>query len=135
MNKSGILKKSIDKIRSLESENIELKGENQRLRQMLGMKNLSDAIPPLSPPTSTGSESPNSLNASDLESDQKIIFIQRGVSPHSKFALCVFMFAVVAVNSFGLIWNESPHANYFGEDYNGETSRRSLLSSVEVCAI
>lgn len=92
MNKSGILKKSIDKIRSLECENVELKGENQRLRQMLGMKAMAEA-PPLSPPTSN-SGSPQPENDSQnifadpmhTETDQKIIFIQRGMTPHSKFA-------------------------------------------------
>lgn len=41
------------------------------------------------------------------------------------------MFAVVAVNSFGVILNEHPHADLFGDGYTGaETSRRTILSSI-----
>lgn len=142
MNKSGILKKSIDKIRTLEIENVELKLENQRLRQMLGAKSLSES--PLSPPISNSSSPMSHLNESSQsndatthlkvqssDADQKIIFIQRGVSPHTKFALCIFMFSIVALNSFGsLILNDRPHFDLNADNYNYETSRRTILSTV-----
>lgn len=34
------------------------------------------------------------------ENDHEVVFIQRRLAPHSKFALCIFMFAVVCLNSF-----------------------------------
>lgn len=148
MNKSGILKKSIDKIRSLETENVELKMENHRLRQMLGMKALPDTEPPpLSPPSSNSSSPmPHPIETSHYniessttapksqstpETDQKIIFIQRGVSPHSKFALCIFMFSVVALNSFGsLFLTDRPSFDYNDGNYNADTARRAILSTM-----
>lgn len=147
MNKSGILKKSIDKIRSLETENIELKMENHRLRQMLGMKALPDTGPtPLSPPNSNSSSPmPHSKETSHCienmtdapkpqstsETDQKIIFIQRGVAPHSKFALCIFMFSVVALNSFGSIFlTDRPSFDFNDGNYNVENARRAILSTM-----
>lgn len=138
--------KSIDKLRSLEIENVELKVENQRLRQMLGMKAISDAGSPLSPPISnSGSPMPQimsdpttQLNNSEplitpkIETDHKVVFIQRGLSPHSKFALCIFMFAVVSLNSFGsLILNDQrPNVDLADENYNMETARRAILSTM-----
>lgn len=147
MNKSGILKKSIDKIRSLETENIELKMENHRLRQMLGMKALPDTEPtPLSPPNSNSSSPmPHLIETSHYiesstdapksqstpETDQKIIFIQRGVAPHSKFALCIFMFSVVALNSFGsLFLTDRPNFDFNDGNYNAENARRAILSTM-----
>lgn len=147
MNKSGILKKSIDKIRSLETENIELKMENHRLREMLGMKAIPDTGPALISPPSSNSSSPmphlietshyidNSMDASKSQStpetDQKIIFIQRGVAPHSKFALCIFMFSVVALNSFGsLFLTDRPSFDFNDGKYNVENARRAILSTM-----
>lgn len=144
MNKSGILKKSIEKIRSLEAENIELKLENRRLKELVNSKSITDTMPLLSPPTSNiASPTPSSptssyegdsvnhtLNKSQTETDQqKIIFIQRGITPHSKFALCIFMFAVIALNNFGVLLNSNPDATVFNT-HNGGPSRRTILSHV-----
>lgn len=119
--------------------------ENQRLRQMLGMKAISDAGSPLSPQISSNSSSPmphissettqmnisEPIVTSNIETDHKVVFIQRGLSPHSKFALCIFMFAVVSLNSFGtLILNDRPNNNLADGTYNMETARRSILSTM-----
>lgn len=137
--------KSIDKLRSLEIENVELKMENQRLRQMLGVKSFSDAGSPLSPPISNSSSpmpqitepSPEQITAiattpANTETDHKVVFIQRGLTPHSKFALCIFMFAVVSLNSFGsLILNDQrPNFDVSDGNYNMETARRAILSTM-----
>lgn len=137
--------KSIDKLRSLELENVELKVENQRLRQMLGMKVFSETGSPLSPPLSSSSspmpqiasEATQTINSDPMISpkieptDHKVVFIQRGLSPHSKFALCIFMFAVVSLNSFGsLILNERPNIDLADGNYNMETARRAILSTM-----
>lgn len=138
MNKSGILKRSIDRIRLLETENADLRRENETLRDMLnataGMQTVEvETIPMLSPPHSNMSSpqpgSPSSIDSSSskasLDSEQKIIFIQHGISPHSKFALCMFMFAVVALNNFGgILLTEH---NYDSFETTG--TRRTILSS------
>lgn len=141
--------KSIDKLRSLELENVELKMENQRLRQMIGLKAFSEAGSPrgspLSPPLSNSSSpmpqmlsEPMQMISSDAlitpktePTDHKVIFIQRGLSPHSKFALCIFMFAVVSLNSFGsLILNDRPNIDLTDGNDNVETARRAILSTM-----
>lgn len=132
MNKSGILKKSIEKIRSLETQNSQLKLENRRLREMIsGKLSIETCMPsPAHSISQTASSMPGSPHSSDsCESDQKIVFIQRGLSPHSKFSLCIFMFALVALNNCGIILNERT-ANKF--EYGDETSasRRNILSTL-----
>lgn len=137
--------KSIDKLRSLEIENVELKMENQRLRQMLGMKAMSDSTgSPLSPPISNSSSPMPSLDATQMnisdpvavtpksnsETDHKVVFIQRGLSPHSKFALCVFMFAVVSLNSFGSLILNDHRPNIDLTDGNYMMARRAILSTM-----
>lgn len=133
MNKSGILKKSIDKIRSLEVENIELRLENQRLRQMLDAHTMPEIFEaPLSPPISdSSSPRPQAIKSQSIESDQKILFIQRGVSPHAKFALCMFMFSIISLNSFGslIALNDRPNSAW-SEGNTAATARRTILSTV-----
>lgn len=115
--------------------------ENQRLRQMLGVKSFAEAGSPLSPPVSNSS-SPmpqiiEPMNGSEqiltvkTENDHKVVFIQRGLTPHSKFALCIFVFAVVSLNSFGsLILNDRPNIDMTDGIYNMETARRTILSTM-----
>lgn len=115
--------------------------ENQRLRQMLGVKAFSDVGSPLSPPISNSSSpmpqiaEPMQTTISDstpnTETDHKVVFIQRGLSPHSKFALCIFVFAVVSLNSFGsLILTDRPNMDLSDGNYNMETARRVILSTM-----
>lgn len=132
MNKSGILKKSIEKIRSLETENTELKLENRRLKEMLQSQPMIQGTntPLPSPPISfSGSPMPDSpVSSESNDGDQKIVFLQRGIAPHSKFALCMFMFAVVALNNFGIFLNDQPNIDF---DSSGSiSSRRTILSSI-----
>lgn len=144
MNKSGILKRSIDRIRSLESENSELRRENEQLREMLnataGMQTIEvETIPLLSPPHSIHSNmsssqpsSPSSVDStssrSSLDSEQKVVFIQHGTSPHSKFALCIFMFAVIVLNNFGGFLLNDQNNEMF--ETTGSGSRRTILSAI-----
>lgn len=140
----------------MEIENVELKTENQRLRQMLGMKSFGEtAGSPLSPPTSNSS-SPMPHQICDVslsppqqmpiheqqtpsvktEPDHKVVFIQRGLTPHSKFALCIFMVGVVCLNSFGsIILTERPNMNMVDGNYNVETARRAILSTIDDVSI
>lgn len=67
----------------------------------------------------------------NTETDHKVVFIQRGLSPHSKFALCIFVFAVVSLNSFGsLILTDRPNMDLSDGNYNMETARRVILSTM-----
>lgn len=133
MNKSGILKRAIDRIRSLETENHDLRRENESLREMLnqtaGMQTIEvESIPLLSPPHSNLSSIPGSPSSIDSGSEQKIVFIQHGVSPHSKFALCIFMFAVVVLNNFGGFLLNEQNNDIF--ETAGTGSRRTILSAI-----
>lgn len=142
MNKSGILKRAIDRIRGLESENNDLRRENANLREMLnataGMQTIEvETIPLLSPPHSNMSSIPASPSSIDshsskasLDSEQKIVFIQHGVSPHSKFALCIFMFAVVVLNNFGGFLLNEQNNDIFESAGTGSGSRRTILSAI-----
>lgn len=141
MNKSGILKRSIDRIRFLEGENADLRRENEALREML---NATGALPTpdgesmqlLSPPHSNLSSTPGSPSSIDssgsarsLDSEQKIVFIQQGISPHNKFIMCAFMFAVVVLNNCGgFLLNEDNRDLVFESSPSG--TRRTILSAI-----
>lgn len=66
------------------------------------------------------------------ENDHKVVFIQRGLAPHSKFALCIFMFAVVSLNSFGslILSDDRPNIDMTDGIYSAETARRTILSTM-----
>lgn len=191
LNKSAILKKSIDKINDLENENYDLKMENARLRDLFNsgnvvgdvgiehsaLKNLllqktmnrqkrrytqstgssadynssNDRMTP--PPTSddsnpsspahsentVGSMSPladdeitteisRSYRDSEQSSAKRVRTSNRGMSTHSKLALCIFMFAIVTLNPLAsLLSNERSDSNGF--DNMISPSRRSILTS------
>lgn len=125
--------------------------ENQRLRQMLGMKSFGEtsAGSPLSPPISNSSSPMPQMSDASLsppqmtiyeqqmpsvktETDHKVVFIQRGLTPHSKFALCIFMVGVVCLNSFGsIILTDRPNMDMSDGNYNVETARRAILSTID----
>lgn len=135
MNKSGILKKSIEKIRSLESENGQLKLENRRLKEMISGRvepleaNITFSMNSVAQTTLSAPSSPQSNDSNSA--DQKIVFIQRGMSPHSKFSLCVFMFAFVAISNFGIISDDNHRSsNEFVYGDGGGASRRTILSTL-----
>lgn len=66
------------------------------------------------------------------ETDHKVVFIQRGLTPHSKFALCIFMVGVVCLNSFGsIILTDRPNMDLADGNYNVETARRAILSTID----
>lgn len=194
LNKSAILKKSIDKINDLENENYDLKMENARLREVLSggngsgdtgvdnstLKNLllqktlnrqkrrytqssvgssadynsgTDRMTP--PPTSDESnpslspahsdntagsmpssplgdeeistEITHSYHDSEHPAAKRVRTSNRGMSTHSKLALCVFMFAIITLNPLASLLNSSSR----GSDLDGmvSPSRRNILAS------
>lgn len=168
LNKSAILKKSVEKIKDLQKENHDLKSENKRLKKelnslrggpapMVTLEQLlndgkkkskeiyhSHASPamsedvPMTPPRSDESNpsssppySDSSMPPSPFSGRDETISSVRGMTPHSRLALCVFMFAVMAINPF------SHFANSNAASMNSDSSpfRRQLMSSENECKL
>ncbi|XP_017071304.1 sterol regulatory element-binding protein 2 [Drosophila eugracilis] len=172
LNKSAVLRKSIDKIRDLQRQTHDLKAELQRLQRQLmdrdgskvkdllqlgtrtgraskkrresSMTSTTDAglTPPRSdvsdpslspmhsdislPPSpyggSTASCSSGSTNDEILVGPSSM----RGMATHSRLALCMFMFAILAVNPFKTFLQRGQYGN---DDDIGELSgQRRILS-------
>lgn len=154
LNKSAILRKAIEYIRFLQNSNTKLKQENmalkmaarkQTLKDLLAAGNtniddmaqecVGDITPPhsdvssLSPPHSDNSlpPSPDVYSASmKEESDDETIGISRGMLDHSRMALCMFMFVVLAFNPFGIALN-----NFSGGSMDFTSGIRRTTLSVD----
>lgn len=121
LHKSAILRKAIDHIRYLQSQNNKLKQENMYLKNIMteskhGLKDLlitqqnanamtpprsDESNPSLSPTHSSMPSSPSSpFDEMKDESDEgsDIITSVRGMTSHSRLTLCMFMLAVFIVN-------------------------------------
>lgn len=162
LNKSAILKQSIDKIHDLEDENYELKMENARLREWFSNKmngdptadsstlkvllmqkttnrqpkrrytnssngGYSSGAERMTPPPTSDESNPSyspahsdnvSMPGSPLAEDEisqsfneseppaaKRARSSRGMTTHSKLALCAFMFAVITLNPLASFLN------------------------------
>lgn len=168
LNKSAILKKSVEKIKDLQKENYDLKSENKRLKKELislrggpapmvtleqllidgvGKKKTkeiyhSHASPamsedaPMTPPRSDESNPSSSPPYSDCsmppspmsgrdDSNSSV----RGMTSHSRLALCVFMFAVLAINPF----SHFASTGSLGNSFDASPSRRTILSAENDC--
>ncbi|KAK5643835.1 hypothetical protein RI129_007680 [Pyrocoelia pectoralis] len=148
LNKSAILRKAIEYIRFLQNSNAKLKQENMALKMaarkntlkdllVTGSTNVSEASmadydPAYTPPHSdVSSFSPeHSLPSSPeypmeikTDSDDETKTITRGMLDHSKMALCMFMFAIISFNPFGVAFNKLSGRS---DDYSG--TNRLLLS-------
>ncbi|XP_064545207.1 sterol regulatory element-binding protein 1 [Drosophila montana] len=182
LNKSAVLRKSIDKIRDLQRQNYELKSELQRLQRelmardgskvkdLLQLGNSSSTIvgstskkrrqqslacdtdAGLTPPRSDMSDPSSSPLHSDISlppspyggstascssgsSKEELLVVpssMRGMATHSRLALCMFMFAVLAVNPFKALLQRSQFGadDFDADDLGGELSRqrRSILA-------
>ncbi|XP_023178234.2 sterol regulatory element-binding protein 1 [Drosophila hydei] len=181
LNKSAVLRKSIDKIRDLQRQNYDLKSELQRLQRelmardgskvkdllQLGNSNSNtivnstskkrrqqstcDTDAGLTPPRSDISDPSSSPLHSDISlppspyggstgscsSKDEVLVVpssMRGMANHSRLALCMFMFAVLAVNPFKKLLQHSQFGtdsnDFDDDDLGGEMSRqrRSILA-------
>uniref|UniRef100_T1GD58 BHLH domain-containing protein n=1 Tax=Megaselia scalaris TaxID=36166 RepID=T1GD58_MEGSC len=191
LNKSAVLRKSIDKIRELSRQNYELKAEVQRLQRELvnrdGLKvkdllhvNLkkrktpldvmdvclggsvngpsakrpNENNVPLTPPRSDESNPSLSPTHSDISSlsmpssplfaenssmngsvkdmssnEDELISIPsvRGMGSHARLTLCMFMFAMLAINPFKAFLGDDGASSYTAEEDVGGI-RRNILS-------
>ncbi|KAI8118489.1 Sterol regulatory element-binding protein 2 [Lucilia cuprina] len=178
LNKSAVLRKSVDKIRDLQRQNYELKMEVQRLQSELMSRDGSkvqdllhpsgrgkkrkpstghheDIImygkeqslmtpprsdvsdPSLSPPHSDislppspydGSSSSSSIKDGDLDILPKSM---QGMAAHSRLALCMFMFAIIAINPFkNFLGGYDAERNYIFDDED-LVGQRKILSIEE----
>ncbi|XP_068148507.1 sterol regulatory element-binding protein 1 [Drosophila tropicalis] len=169
LNKSAVLRKSIDKIRDLQRQNYDLKSELQHMRELMArdgskVKDLlqlggssskkrrqqsmiSEPEVGLTPPRSDTSDpslsplhsdislppSPYGGSTASCSSKDDLMVTpppssMRGMGSHSRLALCMFMFAVLAVNPFKSLLSHPGPA--FGDALDNEQSRqrRSILS-------
>uniref|UniRef100_A0A1I8NM66 BHLH domain-containing protein n=1 Tax=Stomoxys calcitrans TaxID=35570 RepID=A0A1I8NM66_STOCA len=173
LNKSAVLRKSVDKIRELQRQNYELKMEVQRLQGELmsrdgskvqdllhpgpGKKRKASSIegvlmygkeaslmtpprsddsdPSLSPLHSDSSMPPSpydgssSCTASVKDGDIEILpKAMQGMAAHSRLALCMFMFAILAVNPFKNFMGGSVLGNNYLFDDEELVGQRKILS-------
>lgn len=127
LNKSGILRKTIDYIRFLQNSNTKLKQENMMLKMNAKQNTLKDLLatpdthpsrqyaPENTPPHSDISMSPtHSLPSSpeysttikdEMDIEPMEGMISKGLLDHTKLSLCMFMLVIVAFNPFGLALN------------------------------
>ncbi|KAJ8931037.1 hypothetical protein NQ314_016065 [Rhamnusium bicolor] len=136
LNKSAILRRTIEYIRFLQNSNTRLKQENMALKMAARQNTLKDLLttgnnlkygPEDTPPHSDHSLSPeHSLppspeycaNVKD-ESDDETISITKGMLDSSRLTLCMFMLVMVSFNPFRLVLNKSAAGDASENDYGG----------------
>ncbi|XP_063892625.1 sterol regulatory element-binding protein 1 [Helicoverpa armigera] len=139
LNKSAILRKTIEYIKYLQNQNTRLKQENMALKlafQKSGVKEPqfdvtytpphSDISSPSSSPHGFDSDSPSSpeYKVEDKYSNSKIVM---GMGDHSRLALCAFMVGLIAFN---------PFSSFFGNfmlessvtDFSARVDQRKILA-------
>lgn len=141
LNKSAILRKTIDYISLLQVTNNKLKQENSSLRLALNAANVNVSttfIPsPISEVKSPSITPPNSDCSSVASSPGQSSSVHSPGSPAyftsdgSKMVLCVFVFAILAFNPFGsIISSYSPSDipfSYSVNEASASTPGRSIL--------
>lgn len=145
LNKSAILRKTIDYINYLQNTNAKLKQENSALKLAANAAgvNTSSFIPsPLPEAKSPEITPPNSDCSSVASSPGQSSSVHSPGSPNffssdgSKMVLCVFVFAILAFNPFGSIISvykpsDMPF-NYTSGSTSASASGRNILEITEV---
>ncbi|XP_017889357.1 sterol regulatory element-binding protein 1 [Ceratina calcarata] len=144
LNKSAILRKTIDYIRFLQHSNARLKQENMSLKLAAQKQNLRDLLVcgELTPPRSDSSEpslspAPAPLSPSSppsIKDDPDIlqnvhstsVLTNQGMRDHTRLTLCGFMLLFLAFNPLGLLMN---NVRKFNSDYlNTKLDGRTILN-------
>ncbi|GLG96286.1 uncharacterized protein GBIM_03088 [Gryllus bimaculatus] len=155
LNKSAILRKAIEYIRFLQNSNARLKQENMTLKMAAQKQTLKDLLstdtmetqeetrmqecispssdllaPSLTPPHSDGSPPSSPENCTFTtqikeEEDEPMLSLNRGMLDHTRMALCMVMFTVVAVNPFGIALNRYVDSR---GDYSSHVEGRTILN-------
>lgn len=189
LNKSAVLRKSVDKIRDLQRQNYELKMQLQHLQTELmsrdgskvkdllhspqvisvngrskkrkpssdetlhyGKQNLmtpprsDESDPSLSPlhsdislpPSPFGGSTTSSSGGSVKDDIEMVPTTMRGMASHSRLGLCMFMFAILAVNPFKLLISRDSFqgvsdTEFYENDMVGH--RRNILSVEDNCKL
>ncbi|XP_072941541.1 uncharacterized protein SREBP [Epargyreus clarus] len=137
MNKSAILRKTIDYIKYLQNQNTRLKQENMALKlvcQKSGVKEVfeggaytpphSDISSPYHSPHAMDSDAPSSPEYKVEEKYSKVVM---GMGDHSRLALCAFMVGLIAFNPFSAFFG-----NFMSEsaafDFSARLDQRRILS-------
>lgn len=126
MNKSAVLRKTVERIMDLQKENEQLRRlllqngvqvhrGSTSLRMLLEEPKLENMHMPFTPPRSDESDpsysprsSTGSNDSSDKDSDSEgpsSPKMRRGMTTNKRTMVCMFMFAVLAFNPFGSMWN------------------------------
>ncbi|XP_078041924.1 sterol regulatory element-binding protein 1-like [Augochlora pura] len=144
LNKSAILRKTIDYIRFLQSSNSKLKAENMALKMTAQRQNLRDLLVcgELTPPRSDSSEpslspAPAPLSPpspSSIKDDPDVlqnmhstpILTNTGIRDHTRLTLCGFIFLFLVFNPLGFVFN---NVGRFKSEYvNTKVDGRTILN-------
>ncbi|XP_058798144.1 sterol regulatory element-binding protein 1 isoform X2 [Phymastichus coffea] len=146
LNKSAILRKTIDYIRFLQNSNAKLKAENMSLKMTAQRQNLRELLVcgELTPPRSDTSEpslspapapmSPQSPPPPVIKEEPEVMQNLRkptttsqgnGMPDHTRVSLCAFLFIFLAFNPLGFVMNNMVRFNY---DYSRKLEGRTILN-------
>lgn len=153
LNKSAILRKTIEYIRFLQNSNTKLKQENMALKMAQRKNTLKDLLatgytnveevprmddtPPRSDMSTSSPEyslpsSPEYQMPMKDDSDEESLGITKGMLDHSRLALCMFMLAVISFNPFGMALNKFGYGNRV---YSEKVEGRTLLNCKYYCFV
>ncbi|CAG4964691.1 unnamed protein product [Parnassius apollo] len=137
LNKSAILRKTIEYIKYLQNQNTRLKQENTALKlacQKSGVKEpvFDGAITPPHSDISSPYQSPHPLDSDspsspDFKVEEKYSKVVIGMGDHSRLALCAFMVGLIAFNPFSAFFGAFMFEST-STDYSTRIDQRRILS-------
>ncbi|XP_032511761.2 sterol regulatory element-binding protein 1 [Danaus plexippus] len=135
LNKSAILRKTIDYIKYLQNQNTRLKQENIALKLVCQKSGVKDVVfdgaytPPHSD-ISSPYHSPHGMDSTpsspESKVEEKYSKIVIGMGDHSRLALCAFMIGLIAFNPFSAFFGSFMSESSY--DYNARLDQRRILS-------
>ncbi|KAK2587541.1 hypothetical protein KPH14_003675 [Odynerus spinipes] len=142
LNKSAILRKTIDYIRFLQNSNAKLKAENMSLKMQAERHNLRELLScgELTPPRSDSSEpslSPAPASPSSVKDESDVLHNLHtapkqesgGMRDHTRLTLCGIMLMFLVLNPLGTVMNNVEKFNY--KYLNTKLDGRTILNFQE----